>query len=206
MLYSYFNLKSFEQVKKYVNSYMGNFDGEDLYITRIQLPEKLEQLLNNELTECGLPDIAAYVAFKRRNCVYSDIDFPKVSEFKGMHLDCTNSNEVLHTSLILPISGCEDTFMYYAGGKFDVTFGYAKDGKTARAIVNWLEEPYILDKVSITDTPLISKVNLPHDTNSRADNEYRVTLTLRLHNNPTFDEVYEKFKNSGRIIECQSDR
>ena len=136
MLYSYFNLNSFTNVKNYVEEYMKQFEGDDLYITRVSLPNSLENMLNTELNSYGLPKIAAYVAFKRRNCVYSDVNLPKVTEFKGMHLDCTNDNEVLHTSLILPISGCEDTFMYYAGGKFDVKFGYAKDGKTARAIVN----------------------------------------------------------------------
>lgn len=201
MLNAKFQLDCYEELKQFMLDEMKDKEQQDLYITRPVLPQHLLDKLNEELYACELPRAEAFVAFKRRNFIYSSDESPSVSEIRGMHLDSNIYKEILNVSLILPIEGCEDTYMYYAGGKFETRFNFAADGKTIRAMIDWQEEPYILDKVSIVDTPVMSRVDIPHDACSRRDGQFRTTLTIRLRNNPTFDEVYSKFFQHGKIVD-----
>lgn len=200
MLNASFKLDCYPEIRDFVDELLSTSNVDDIYITRPVLPPHLLEKLNRELVDCGLPVAEAFVAFKRKNFVYSDVNNPPVSEIRGMHLDCNLDRQILNVSLILPVSGCEDTYMYYAGGRFDTRFTFAADGKTIRAMIDWQEEPYILDRVMIDQHPVLSRVDIPHDAGSRPDGEYRTTFTIRLRGNPSFEEVYSKFLAKDKII------
>ena len=201
MLYAPFKLKCFDLLKQLAIGYMRQFDGDDIYNSIMPVSDEVVEIFNKEIESYELPPLNCFIAFKRKNWIVKDKNNPTLEELKGLHVDYAGKTQrVVKTSLIFPISGCENTDMYFLGGEFDIRTATTKEDGRIYGKIFWKQEPFLLDRVSIADTPVLARVDIPHDTDSRMDGSYRITLTARLMGNPDILEVYEKLKKHGCLV------
>jgi hypothetical protein len=182
LLYYPFPLNCFDKLKQFTLEFMNQFEGDNIYVKNIPLSKELEQLFYEEMRSYGLDSTAQFLAFKRRNCL---VEAPET-----MHVDWyTAQNKPMNASLILPLDGCENTYQYWYKGeyKLELVQGTHFFGNYAKLI--WLSEPEFLGKVEIFDTPMLTRVNLPHSALSRNDGSYRTVLTIRLTGNDTMEQI-----------------
>ncbi len=180
-----FPLKSYERVRTFVQSYMDQFNEGKFIVKGVQLPIDILDELNSELTEYGLPPVNRFLAFKRKEFM-----IPKKDK---VHLDYSEElNGVCYASLIVPISGCENSYMYWYDGEYtkekQVTLQI--EGKHDYQLIVWDDEPTMVHKEEITE-PTLCRVDIPHSVCSPSD-DYRTIISFRFQGNPTFDEIVQK--------------
>ena len=131
----------------------------------------------------------------------SHVDAHAVSEKINNTLD-TQKTKLCHTSFVVPISGCENTEMYWQTGDYDflnVTF-YTSANPTPipnYIFIKWYSEPKKVSSAYITDKVTICATDIPHGIILVPGPEkIRTTISFRLLNNETFSEIKEKFINS----------
>lgn len=179
-----FNLLSFE-VKKIADSY------NQIQYYSIQLNEldsQCKTFIDTEFKKLNLPAISweDSVIFKRRSR-------PTIN-LLDMHVDWyRHNNDLIKTSLILPIDGCKNTVMYWADGNYKLEVKKTLDGVLYYKVV-WKSIPKIIEKVEIYSFPIICRVDIPHGVTTLSDNSYRLTLALKLDGNPTFESSLQFFK------------
>ena len=160
---------------------MSKFNRDIIYVQNITMPDELLAKLNQEMNEYGLPGVWNLLCFKRR------FFFDKSTK---VHIDYSALHGEVHSSIVLPIEGCTDTYMYWMDGD------YKADKKLIPGAsylgVNWNSPPNVLDSVEIDTEPMITRVDIPHSVTSRKDGSYRTILSIRLQGNPTFEEILQK--------------
>lgn len=192
-LYSKFYLNCFEEIKNYGQKVLNQYVEEKIYVLNLRLPDYLINLINSELESLELPKLRVVTAFKRKDCYTSS------NEYKYIHIDSTGYDVATNASIIIPIEGCEDTHMYYFHAEYTKVPTIITEDRIPVYKLFWQTKPEIIDKVCISDGPVLATVNIPHDTDSKADGTYRCTLTLRLIGNPTFNTILEKLIKHGRV-------
>jgi hypothetical protein len=201
MLYAPFKLKCYDLLKQLTIEYMSKFDGDDIYNSMMSISDDVAEIFNKEMESYELPSLLHFIAFKRKNWIVKDKSNPTLEELRGLHVDYSiKKQQSIKTSLVFPISGCEGTDMYFLGGDFEIVPDLTKDDKRTYGRIVWKEKPFLLDRVCINDTPMLAKVDVPHDTDSKMDGSYRITLTAKLVGNPDITEVYEKLKKHGCLV------
>ncbi len=156
-----------------------------LYVENIKIPIELEKKINMELKDYGLPDMEAFVCFKRK------MFFEKTSI---VHIDYSVQYETINSAIIIPIEGCSDTSMYWMDGNFS-TEKKTISGSGYLGII-WLSMPTLIDSVEISSEPCLVRVDVPHGVTSRLDGSYRTIISMRLKNNPTVDEILKLVSES----------
>lgn len=150
-------------------------------MVKVALPDRIKQILDAELNSLGLSASIGTVAFKRNTSAEFD---------KGQytHVDYSEqADAVTNASIIIPVSECSGTGMYWASGDYTLTKGRDHMGN-ARMNVRWNKPAVIVYEEEII-SPTLVKVNIPHGAYSRQDGTYRLILSVRLSNNETFDDI-----------------
>jgi len=113
-------------------------------------------------------------------------------ETTNVHIDYSlNVYGKIHTSIILPIEGCNETNMYWMDGDYYERYNSIEN--LGYLNVDWLKKPNVVDRVEIFNNPVIARVDTPHSVTSRTDGGYRTVLTIRLNGNPEFDDVLNRY-------------
>ena len=189
-LYHPFPLRCFDKLKEETLLYMNQFHKDNLYIKLLPVSEETLNMFNNEMTEYGLSAASNFLCFKRKYFF---------RETAQVHIDTDSANETVHSSIVLPIEGCKDTYMYWIDGKYDVVSKITPVG-TSYVVLKWKSIPKFVDRVEISNVPTLTKVSVPHDATSHRDGSYRTVLTIRLLGNPTFDEILQKRFDNNLIV------
>jgi len=181
-MYHRFPLKCFNEIKSYALSYMNQFNDKLIYVAPIPMPVELVDIFNKEMAEYDLPNAWNFLAFKRRNYF---------TETNDVHVDYTSQyDQPIHSSIVLPLENTKDTYMYWINGEY--TLSKIIKNNRALYVVKWENSPTLVDRVEISNEPVIVKVDVPHSATSRKDGSYRTILSIRLQGNPEFDEVIRK--------------
>lgn len=161
---------------------MKSFVKEQIYVTNIQLPQQLVQQLDLELEQKKLGPASNFLCFKRRNSSLQD----------RVHVDSTRNLELIHASIVVPVEGCRNSYMYWVDGQYRLVEKWLDHADTPYADIEWQTEPRLLDKVEINSGPMLARVDLPHSATSNG-NTYRTILSIRLKGNPSFEEVVDQW-------------
>lgn len=181
-LYHEFDLDCYKSIQDYVLSYMTQFNVDPIYVKNILLPQSLIEELNEELGLLGLPSASNFLCFKRRNCIINT---------DQVHIDTTRSLAPIESSIILPIEGCANTYMYWVNGDYKVIEKWIKNTDTPYADIEWQSIPKIAAMVNILDRPTLVRVDIPHSATSY-QHHYRTILSIRLQGNPGFLDVLDR--------------
>jgi hypothetical protein len=182
MKYSHpFPLRCHKLLATFTEQYMAQYDTEPVYMVKVALPDRVKQILDTELISLGLSQSIGTVAFKRN----TNAEFNKGQH---THVDYSDhTDDITNASIIIPVSGCLGTGMYWTSGDYTLTKGRDHMGNS-RMDVHWNKPAVIVHEEEIT-TPTLVRVNIPHGAYSRQDGSYRLILSVRLKNNETFDTV-----------------
>jgi len=186
VLHHPFPLDCFSEIQACVSEYMKDFEVENIYIKNIPVPDRLVAKLNSELTSYGLGKAWNFLCFKRKNFLIENLN---------VHIDYSSESGLVHSSIVIPVEGCDNTSMYWATGEYDVEVFHLNDGAGTYARPKWKSMPSISERVTIHNTPTLVKVDVPHNVTSRLDGSYRTILSVRIEGNPTFEEVINKRYN-----------
>lgn len=138
--------------------------------------------INNTLTKHNLPEMHNILAFARLN---------NKGSYGTLHID-ENDTTVFKSSIIFPVEGCENSFMYWAIGSYNSNMTTHPSNGTKYSLLTWNSDVVILDELEIT-TPTVVRVDIPHD--AYTNNEWpRVVFSIRLRENLSIEEIMERFK------------
>lgn len=175
-----FSLQCYDQIKEVVLDYMQRFNTNDIYAERVVLPQELIQLLEQELSDYGLPGPANFLAFKRKNYFSPRLETVHIDFYK----------EMLHSSIVLPVENYKGTAMFWMNGDYILETRVLPTGDPYQSVV-WKSDPNLIEKIEITQ-PTLCKVDIPHDALSNLDGSYRTILSIRLKGNPLFEDIVSK--------------
>jgi hypothetical protein len=192
MLTKPFPLKSAELIKEFTLEMMKTYNEKNFYVKNLVPDDNLSSILNKELLEYNLPTFLNFLVFKRKNYF---------NETKT-HIDYNNLlHQVVNASLIIPVEGYQDTYMYWMHGKFitetNLIQGSNTNNNVSYQTISWLEQPRLLYKEEILE-PTLCRVDIPHNVSSRKDGAYRTVVTIRLNGNPSFEEIIKRRFTCGR--------
>jgi len=179
-----FPLRCAKLIAAYVEKHMEQYSGDAVYMVRVVLPDRVRQILDDELASLGLSASVGTVAFKRNTAAQFD---------KGQHthVDYNEHNDAItNASIIVPVSGCDGTGMYWASGDYTLTKSRDYMGN-ARMDVHWNRPAVIAHEQTIVE-PTLVRVNIPHGAYSRQDGSYRLILSIRLEQNEPFDHIVSR--------------
>jgi hypothetical protein len=179
-----FPLNALDNVKLFVEKKVEYINSTSFAIKPLILPSDILTTLQDELATYGLPEILNCVVFKRKNFPRPLINFA--------HIDyCQHSQEIINASIILPISGCEGTYMYWVDGEYETRISLAAGQTTAFQQLIWKSDYSIIKETEIT-VPTLCRVDIPHDAHNGLNTEYRTIASIRFKGNPSFEEILQK--------------
>lgn len=182
------NFDGFHFLSKEIKKITDNYNDRQYYTIELgKLDIKHKIIVDDYFYKNNLPAISweNSIIFKRRSS-------PHIN-FLNMHVDWYRENDkLIKTSLIIPIEGCKNTIMYWAEGEYELQKRKTLDQVFFHKVV-WKSIPKIIEKVEISDFPIICRVDLPHGICTSNDNTYRITLALKLQGNPSLESVVNKF-------------
>lgn len=181
-----FELKCYDALRTYFKSRTDEYTGDQFHIFGVpDVSQEISDLFTSEMVERGLPVNLGWLMFKKRNC-------PGESH-TSTHVDSHDNS--IKVSIVIPIDGCENTHMYWCEGdyKIETLCSELTNGTTALiGNVVWKPEDQVEFHREVIDSPTICRVDIPHNTVTRADGSYRVVVTTRFLGKPSFEEVCEK--------------
>jgi hypothetical protein len=183
-LYHSFPLKCVNLLKDEALIYMNQFHSDMLYVKELPVSSALLNVFNQEMNEYDLAGAWNFLCFKRKYF------FKEAAT--SVHVDTGAGSDLsrVHSSIVIPVEGCEDTYMYWVDGKYDVVPKTTSYGSYMS--LEWKSNSTILDRIEISKEPTLTRVDIPHNVTSRKDGSYRTVLTVRLLGNPTFEEILQK--------------
>jgi hypothetical protein len=174
-------------IKDYIIEKFKDLDTGSGFALNVDLPEDILEKVNAELSKYDLK-IASGMAFKRRNDFYPDVN--------GCHIDYLSSkDQIIKSSLVIPIDGCENTCMYWVGGDFStvVTIPPPESNyKNPYMNISWNAPGSVIEQVEISKGPMLCRVDVPHSATSKLDGSYRLVMTLRFEGNPSIEEIMSR--------------
>lgn len=180
-----FNLRCHDVLKEYFTRKTAEYSGERYHVCELtDIPQEITDMFRDEMTERGLPDTVGWLMFKKRGLPEEHPD--------RTHVDSPDNTR--HVSIVIPIEGCEDTHMYWCEGDYHFEHTILdNDNYVSYSIPIWddVAKVNVMHREKIT-SPTICRVDIPHDTVTRADDSYRVVVTTRFVGDPSFEEVCEK--------------
>jgi len=188
-----FVLKTESLIKDYIREYFKNSDKDILYAVAMDIPTDILNTINNELAIYNIRVVSG-MAFKRKDCL--------IPRYNYCHLDYSSSrNSVIKSSLVIPIDGCEDTYMYWYDGDYssevvmpDADFPYSHPYMK----VTWNKPGTFVEQVEISNGPMLCRVDRPHSATSRRDGSYRLVMTLRFEENLSIEEIMARCSSMDR--------
>jgi hypothetical protein len=188
-----FPLKTEIIVKEYVREKFKLLNTETIYAQGIDLPADILNQVNEELAESNLK-ISSGIAFKRKNY------------FKPLahrcHIDYSSVNQqIVKSSIVIPIDGCEDTFMYWYDGNYTTAVVMPRSGNPSTypyMNISWKVPGTLLEKVEISKGPMLCRVDIPHSATSKLDGTYRLVMSLRFEENLSIEEIIARRSSMDR--------
>lgn len=191
MLYHNFPIVAVDRLKLFALECVGDVaEGRDVIVRKVRLPEDILNDINQQMVGYGLPLIGKKaVIFKRSS-------FTKpLADVRTLHIDFSGVyGDVYHASIVIPVSGCENTYMYWVDGKYETA---ARDiptrpdlpslNSTHQSLV-WKDTPRVIAECEIV-VPTLCRVDVPHDAYNGTNEQSRITITLRFEGNPSFDDI-----------------
>ena len=177
-----FHLNCYDAIKTYTLEYMNKFNQRDIYAETVVLPFEVQHSLKNELKHYGLNGISNCLAFKRKNYFKPRLE--------TVHIDTGIDGDVVYSSIVLPIEGCNNTDMFWMQGEYITQKSFLANG-TAYQEIEWNTEPTLVNQYEIIE-PTLCRVDIPHDALSNINGEYRTILSIRLQGNPKFEDVIKQ--------------
>lgn len=197
MIYSYpMPFKCYPALVEYTEQYMAKFDSHWIYQVNVPLPRSLRIDLDTELADYGLSPAKLWLAFKRRG-YFGERHVLNTSP--SVHVDYSQrTNELTHSSIVFPVSGCQGTYQYWVEGNYTLIDADEIDPngmRTTRKICNWHEPGTVVDEKAYIETvPTLVRTDIPHCVVSKDDWSYRTIISIRLRDNEKFDDIVEKIK------------
>lgn len=160
------------------------------------LDPRIKNLLDEELSDRGLSKTLKPIIF---NKLKTD-EFTHVDAYGGYEriqkvFDTEPQQKLCNASIIVPISGCENTEMFWQSGNYElITVKYYNSFHTSpieNILIKWYDEPKKIFSTCIKDDVNVCVTDIPHGV-SVVDGTIRTTLTFRLWENESFDEIVEK--------------
>lgn len=147
-----------------------------------ELTQSAVDSINSTLTNHNLPEMHNILAFARLN---------RKGSYGTLHID-ENDATVFKSSIIFPLEGCENAFMYWAIGSYNSNMTTHPLNGTKYSLLTWNSDVVVLDELEIT-TPTVVRVDIPHD--AYTNNEWpRIVFSIRLRENLSIEEIMERFK------------
>jgi hypothetical protein len=159
---------------------MNEFNGSRLILKEIPLSNNINSI-NSYFNSRGISNLLTKLSFKRLG---GELDY------RNCHID-GSSLAGWKCSVVIPVSGCKNTFQYWYDGKYTNKF---VAGNPSYGLITWNSTPNYLGKIEIFDSPMLCRVDVPHNAFGK-DNEYRITCTLRFAGNETFEYLQEHLEN-----------
>lgn len=185
-----FPLHTTPHIQEYVREVVKNLNDELIYVRCLALPKVLASKINNELHHYNLPNVSQFHIFRRKHF------HTPLCDVRAVHVD-HNNGELVHASIVIPIDGCEKTYMYWVGGNYEKgekmeDLIQTNTGSAVRyQTLKWTTSPYVIAEHEIV-VPTLCRVDVPHDAYTASSTEYRTVATLMLANNPSFDEIISR--------------
>lgn len=192
--YSKIHLPFYEKVKQYGINFTKRYIDDNSFKFKLaihQISDPLVDLdrewlelsaeIENYFTDLGLSKTWSPVFFIRNIDTCDDI--------KTIHVDSISEEELHKCTIVIPIRGYTETYHYWYSKNYTVKefIVYPKGYKSH--ILEWNGEPKIIDKIELTDTPFLSRADVPHT--GSCGSEQRVTLTIRFKTNYSFEYLTE---------------
>jgi hypothetical protein len=186
-----FHLKTEPLIKEYIREQFKDLDSKRIYAHGVDLPAYILDEINAELSAYNLK-ISSGMAFKRRKYF--------IPSAQGCHIDYSSMNEnVIKSSLVIPIDGCENTYMYWYTGDYTASVVMPNtDYAYPYMDVVWNNPGVLLEKAEISKGPMLCRVDIPHSATSRLDGSYRLVMTLRFAENLSIEEIMTRYSSMDR--------
>lgn len=169
-----FSPETVEQLRHYVLNDLAGIDVSG-NVAKIDLPADLAHTVNQQLALNGLPNY--------RVCLLFEWLFDPVNP----HVD-GGVNTTTSCSVIVPISGCAKSMLYWMTGDYTVARKISWPGKDVHHwAVTWHKPGRVSHTLISTDTVHLCRVDIPHNV-TRKGTDTRITLTFRLEGNPDFGD------------------
>lgn len=147
-----------------------------------ELSKETVDSVNNTLLKHNLPEMHDILAFVRLN---------RQGSYNTLHID-ENDTTVFKSSIIFPVEGCDNAFMYWAIGSYNTEMVTHPLNETKYSLLTWNSDVMVLDELEISSTTVV-RVDIPHD--AYTNNEWpRVVFSIRLTENLSIEEIMERFK------------
>jgi len=195
MYFHPFHLESFAEITAHALDQTQSWGGTSIYINNIDISKRLRDLLEDELRSYNLPGVVNFLVFKRKK--FFELN-PRLTHIDSMYVKLIRSgyiSETIHSSIVLPIEGFQNTKMYWADGEYRCETAFLPSGSPYEKII-WGDNCKVVAEHEIIE-PTLTRVDVPHSATSNSDGSYRTILSIRLQNNPTFEEILNKryYKN-----------
>ena len=137
-----------------------------------QLPAELEDMINAELTQHGVPKVSYAQSYCRQ-----------AGHVQGIHIDGLGDYQTV--AINIPLKGSVGSRHVYYKGKYTTEQTRYEDIVFYK--INWLETPRVAD-ILYLDQAHIVRVDQPHSAQANPF-EDRWIFTMRFENSPTFEEL-----------------
>ncbi len=172
--------------------------------TEHQLPRNLLNKINDELSRYNLPRFNNVNVWRKPPGYVQSIHIdPWLWDVLAGRSETLSST---HTAINIPVEGVGTGKMFWFDGKYTIeTSSGVKEAKqkennlstyqqvkipTGHVVfyIDWQEESKVIDEL-VLDKTYVIKVGIPHQV--VLDNETRTVASIRLKNNPSFEQVHE---------------
>ena len=174
-LYYNLDLKTISLLKQDILDYSKTYSNNQL-TNSYNIPKNLQPAIQEEFNNYGFGEISNVLIFKR---------FYKHKGYFMTHIDDKN------ISIVLPITGCENTAQYWYTGEYTTLYQYIMKGYGFHRLI-WKSPGYFLNEVEIINNPVLCNVSVPHGAYGNGIIT-RITASIRFKENPTYEEALSRF-------------
>lgn len=158
---------------------MSEFTENNSYVKDIIIPDEFRNLINLYLQSKGVSEILNILSFKRKL---------SMKKYYLTHVDSVEDS-VVKNSVVIPVSGCENTSQYWYTGPYELIRLYTISGASYLS-PKWKHVGEFLGEVEIL-SPMLCRTDIPHSGHNPSEN-YRTTVTIRFKDNEDFEYLAEK--------------
>ena len=146
------------------------------YIKHLTVSEDLKVRMNNYLASRNISEVSEVIVFKKR--------FTKVAA-EYCHIDGHSARRITKCAIIVPVANCKNTGQFWFDGDYDVV--EKSVGEINYTAIQWKSTPALSKLTEIYESPIIARVNVPHEIFNHNKDSYRITCSIRFKDNEDYD-------------------